>query len=121
MYTDIPGIGTLSYSNRELSKKINMPETTIRRCNKDLEDHHFMKTLDNQDRDLETGCKNQTKVYNLKLLGQAIIWELKQHKQQLDEQDKRIINLENKMNKMENFIQKLMQTFPENETKEFVM
>lgn len=83
MYTEIKGIGKMSYTNRELSNKICMSESTIRRCNNELTNKNLLKTIDNENRDLETGCKTKTKIFNLKDIGQTIIWTLKEHSEQL--------------------------------------
>lgn len=97
MYTDVEGYGKVSYSNADLSKQINMPETTIRRCNQELERKDYLTIIKNECRDIETGCKSDTKIFNLDKLGQAIIWVLKTHEDRLNDHEDRIAALERKL------------------------
>lgn len=83
MYTDIEGIGKISYSNRELADKICMSESTIRRCNIELTNKKLLIEEDNKNRDSETGCHTKTKIFNLSELGQLIIWKLKNHEERI--------------------------------------
>ena len=62
MFKDIQGVGKIGYSNRQLSNKINMPESTIRKCDKELENKNYLTILKNEIRDLETGCFTNTKI-----------------------------------------------------------
>lgn len=73
MYKDVENVGSLSLSNHELSRQINMPESTIRRCNAELVSKDYLTILKNKNRDLQTGCKNETKIFELNKLGQAVI------------------------------------------------
>ena len=63
MFKDIQGVGKIGYSNRQLSNKINMPESTIRKCDKELENKNYLTILKNEIRDLETGCFTNTKIF----------------------------------------------------------
>ena len=90
MFKNIKGVGKISYPNTNLSQQINMPESTIRKCNKELERKNYLTIINNKSRDLETGCKTDTKLYDLNKLGQAIIWTLKDHEDRITE------NTENK-------------------------
>ena len=84
MFTDgNDGKGSLSYTNKELSKKINMSESNISRCNKSLETKGYLTILENQVRDLETGCKTKTKIFHLDKIGQQIVFVLKNHEERL--------------------------------------
>lgn len=73
MYKDVKDLGKLSLSNVNLSKEINMPESTIRKCNAELVSKDYLTILKNENRDLQTGCKTETKIFELNKLGQAII------------------------------------------------
>ena len=73
MYKDIENLGKLSFSNRELADQINMPESTIRRCNAELVSKDYLTILKNESKDIQTGCKTDTKLYDLNKLGQAVI------------------------------------------------
>mgnify|MGYP002515738597 CR=1 FL=1 len=73
MLKDVENYGKLSYSNTTLSEKINMPESTIRKCNKELESKDYLTIIKNESRDIETGLKTETKLFELNKLGQAVI------------------------------------------------
>ena len=97
MYKDVKGYGKISYSNADLSKQINMPETTIRRCNQELERKDYLTIIRNKCRELESGCYSDTKIFDLNKLGQAIIWILKNHEDRLNNHEDRIAALERKL------------------------
>lgn len=108
MYKDIEGLGKISYSNADLSKQINMPETTIRRCNQELERKDYLTIIKNECRDLETGCKADTKIFDLNKLGQAIIWVLKNHEDRLNNHEDRIAKLEAESKAKDKLIEQLL-------------
>lgn len=41
MFKDVKGFGKVSYSNDEISKILNMPITTIYKCNNELKMKNF--------------------------------------------------------------------------------
>lgn len=108
MYKDVEGLGKVSYSNADLSKQINMPETTIRRCNQELERKNYLTIIKNECRDIETGCKADTKIFDLNKLGQAIIWVLKTHEDRLNNHEDRLSQLEEENKKQKELIEKLL-------------
>ena len=73
MYKDLEGVGKIGLSNRNLSQEINMPESTIRRCNAELVSKDYLSIIKNEKKDLQTGCFADTKIMKLKQLGQAVI------------------------------------------------
>lgn len=73
MYTDLEGLGKVSYSNAELADKINMPESTISKCNRELIRQNYLTILKSKLIDPESGCNKEVKVFQLNSLGQAII------------------------------------------------
>lgn len=91
MYKDVEGYGKISYPNRELSKQINMSESSIRKCNKELEYNDYLSIVKNKSVDLETGFNTETKLYKLKEIGQAIIWTLKNHEDKINQNSSDII------------------------------
>lgn len=121
MFKDIEGLGKISYSNLELSKKINMPEATIRKCNKELEQKQYLTVLDNASRDLETGCKTDSKIYDLKKLGQAVIWTLLDHEDKLDNHEDRIAKLEKESAAKDRLIEQLLRERQNPTTIEYIM
>lgn len=108
MFKDVEGLGKISYANATLSKKINMPESTIRKCNLELEHNNYLTLIKNECRDLETGCKTDTKLFDLNKLGQAIIWTLKDHEDRLNDHEDRLIKLEEENRQKNLLIEKLL-------------
>ena len=109
MYKDVEGIGKISLSNRKIAEKINTTEHTVRKCNKELERKNYLTIINNKSRDLETGCKTDTKLYDLNKLGQAIIWTLKDHEDRITDSENRIAKLEEQMAEKDKLIKKLLQ------------
>lgn len=106
MYKDEKSIGKISYSDREMEDKINMSHSTISKCNKELEDLGYLTIVKNKNTELDTGCKKNTKIYNLDKLGQAIIWALQNHENRLNTHEDRLQRLEENQSKV---IQKLLE------------
>lgn len=63
MFKDVKGFGKVSYSNDEISKILNMPITTIYKCNNELKMKNFLTEV-NIEKD-GSGCHTKTKVFNL--------------------------------------------------------
>lgn len=87
------GEGSLSYTNKDLSQKINMSESSISRCNHSLEAKGYLEIIANENREVVTGCKTQTKLFHLNKFGQAVVFLLKNH-------EDRIANNENEIEQM---------------------
>lgn len=115
MYTDVEGLGKISYTNKELSTKINMSEATISRTNNSLIRKNYLSIIKNECRDLETGCKTDTKIFHLRDLDQAIIWTLKSHEDRIEQNTEDIKTLQSKIEKQQLLIDKLLkQIQPDN-------
>lgn len=94
MYKDVEGLGKLSYSNRVMSKHINMPESSIRKCNKELEKKNYLTVIKN-------ASLGDTKIFNLNDLGQAIIWALQNHEERITQNTEKVADLEKRMEVLE--------------------
>ena len=101
MYKDVEGLGKLSYSNLAMSKHINMPESSIRKCNKELEKKNYLTVIKNTSRNLQTGCNTDTKIFNLNELGQAIIWTLQNHEERITQNTEKVADLEKRLEALE--------------------
>lgn len=108
MYKDVEGVGKIGLSNRNLSQEINMPESTIRRCNAELVSKDYLTILKNEKKDLQTGCFTDTKIMKLKQLGQAVIWTLCDHEEQIRQNTQDISKLAERLNQQEQLIQRLL-------------
>lgn len=94
MYKDVEGVGKLSYSNRVMSEHINMPESSIRKCNKELEKKNYLTVIKN-------ASLGDTKIFNLNDLGQAIIWALQNHEERITQNTEKVADLEKRMEVLE--------------------
>ena len=94
MYKDVEGVGKLSYSNRVMSEHINMPESSIRKCNKELEKKNYLTVIKN-------ASLGDTKIFNLNDLGQAIIWALQNHEERITQNTEKVADLEKRMEMLE--------------------
>lgn len=119
MYKDVEGYGKVSYTNKELSEKINMSEATISRTNNSLIRKNYLTIIKNECRDLETGCKTDTKLFHLSDLDQAIIWTLKNHEDRINENSADIKLLKEQIQSQQKLIDTLLKerTIPYSEYK----
>ena len=101
MYTDMEGYGKVSMTNRELAKEINMPESTISKTNRELVKKNYLTIIKNECRDIEIGCKKDTKLFHLTELEQAIIWTLRTHEDRINNHEDQIQQLTQRLNQME--------------------
>lgn len=74
--------GKVSYTNKELSELIHMPEATISKCNRTLQKKGYLE-----------GSNELTKRFQLRKLDQLFIWKFKQ-------QDERITKVEETLDKV---------------------
>lgn len=74
--------GKVSYTNKELSELIHMPEATISKCNRTLQKKGYLEW-----------SNELTKRFQLRKLDQLFIWKFKQ-------QDERITKVEETLNKV---------------------
>lgn len=115
MYTDIKGYGKISKTNKDLSEMINMPESTISKCNRELERKQYLTIIKNCSVDSVSGCHTNTTLIELNKLGQAIVWGLKDHEERISQNTEEILNikesvedLKNKLDARDKLIDKLL-------------
>lgn len=102
MYKDVENYGKVSFPVTTLSKLINMPESTIRNCNKELQQKGYLTELENKSREIDgSNVNTKTKVFYLTKLGQAIIWKLKDHEDRIEQNTKDISDITVRMQAME--------------------
>lgn len=85
MYKDVEGFGKISYSDSELSRKINLDRHTIAKYNKSLEEKGFLTKIPVGKSDEIIGIKVDEKIFYLNKLGQKIIWILQKHEEDIQE------------------------------------
>ena len=89
----VEGEGSMSFTNKELSEKINMSEASVSRCNRSLESKGYLEIINNENREMTTGCKTQTKLFHLNKFGQAVVFLLKNHEDRITETENDIDQL----------------------------
>lgn len=108
MYKDVEGVGKVSFTNKELSEKINMPEATISKANRSLVRKNYLTVVKNESRDLDSGCRTDTKLFQLNKLGQAVIWLLKDHEDRINENTEDIKGLKETVKNQQILIERLL-------------
>jgi hypothetical protein len=94
MYKDSAGYGKISFTNSELSEKINMSESTISKCNRSLSSKDYLTIIKCKNTCEETGLQLQEKIFHLDELGQAVIWALCSHEERIQNNERRLDNNE---------------------------
>jgi hypothetical protein len=107
MFKDIEGYGKISMTNSELSEKINMPESTISKCNRSLTSKDYLSIIRCKNIDEESGVYVQEKFFKLDELGQAVIWALNNHENRIQNNEQRINNNEKDIKILINEVQRL--------------
>jgi DNA-binding MarR family transcriptional regulator len=85
MYKDVEGYGKVSYSDSELASIINLDRHTIAKYNKSLEEQGFLSIVKTDKKDPVTGLRIDEKIFHLNELGQAIIWTLQKHEEDIQD------------------------------------
>ena len=85
------GKGKIGLSNQELGNKINMPKSTVTKCNKTLEAKGYLDII--KARKHESGITINEKFFHLDELGQAIVFTLQNHEERLNKTEQNIENL----------------------------
>lgn len=85
MFKDQKGFGKISYSDMELSGKINMSYGSIVKHHKALEKKGYLTTIKTSAKDSISGLQINEKIFHLDELGQAIIWTLQKHEDAIND------------------------------------
>lgn len=85
MFKDLEGYGKTTYSDLELSSKINMSYKSVVKYSKSLEEKGYLTTVRTSAKDTGTGIMINEKLFHLNELGQAIIWTLQKHEDDINE------------------------------------
>ena len=100
------GKGKISYSNKEIAKKINMSESAVCRINQSLVKKEYLTINKTTKINPTTGLKINEKFYHLNQLQQAIVFALTNH-------EERILENTNDIEKNTNDIEKLKKEIAE--------
>ena len=83
-------VGKISYTNKELSALINMPESTISKNNRSLETKGLLE-----------GASISTKQFKLRELDQLFVWKFKEQDEKLQQHTDKIAALEKHVAELE--------------------
>lgn len=98
--------GKISLTNKQLSEKINMPESTISKINKSLvkKDYAILLNCKNS-----SGINIKEKWYHLNELEQAIVFTLQNHEERIQENTEEIYNLKKENRLLQENYKKLLE------------
>lgn len=82
---DTQGFGKTSYTNDELSEKLNISTWVISKLDKSLVEKGYLDIVKTDKKDLNTGIYINEKFFHLDELGQSIIWTLQKHSEDIQE------------------------------------
>jgi Mn-dependent DtxR family transcriptional regulator len=94
MFKDVEGEGKISYSDTQLSEKINLSYNSITKYNKSLKEKGYLDIIKMGVRDKESGIFINEKIFHLNELEQAIIFTLQNHEDRISTSEKKIEFLE---------------------------
>lgn len=83
--------GKISYKNKELSKLINMSESTISRCNHSLEKKGYLE-----------GAEDYIKRFQLRELDQLFIWKFKEQDERIQKNSEDISEIKKELKRLSN-------------------
>ena len=86
--------GKISYTNKELSEKINMSESSISRVNNSLVKKDYALLLNSKNSE---GLNIKQKWYHLNKLEQAIVFTLQNHEERISNNENKVKSLEKQL------------------------
>jgi DNA-binding MarR family transcriptional regulator len=89
MYKDIAPYGKLSFTNKDLADLINVSEDGVYRLNKSLVRKKVLQILKESKRNLETGCPEELKLFDLQKCGQAALWLIQDNCERIEELERK--------------------------------
>lgn len=104
MFKDVQDIGKVSFTPKELSQLINMPEWEIWKHDRELQEKGYLSIIKGKNRDFETGLPRTERVFNLDLLGQKIIWMLARNTERIKQNTEQIRKLEKDLKMMRKLV-----------------
>ena len=84
MYTETKDLGKISYNYKQLSQKINMPETSLYKTHNALKTKGYLQIMKTNTRDPETGSRGIVFYYDLGELCQQIAWTFRKQEQEIE-------------------------------------
>lgn len=84
LFKDQKGIGKTTYTNEEMADKLNISSRTISRLDTSLVQKGYLNIVKTKEKDPITGLFINEKFFHLDELGQAIIWTLQKHDEDIE-------------------------------------
>lgn len=103
MFKDEEGIGKISYSEKEISERINLSRQSINRCNKSLKEKGYLTLLPTKNP--SGNALVNEKVFKLTELGQAVVFTLQKHDERINENEKTIELMVRRIQELENMLE----------------
>ena len=97
------GFGKTTYSYTEMSENINLSYNTLVKTMDSLKDKGYLDIVPTNSKDPDTGLMKKEKIFHLDELGQAIVFTLQKHDEDIDtlkKQVKILINETKRLNKI---------------------
>lgn len=94
MFKDIEDLGKISFSTKDLSNLINIPEWSVYKHDKELQRKGYLNIIKTHNRDYDTGLPLTEKMFNMKLLGQKVIWLLSRNNERIKRNNEQLIKLQ---------------------------
>lgn len=107
MYKDVENYGKLSFSDSKLAQVLNISESTVKRLNKDLSRKEVLQIYKESKRNLETGCPEELKLFNLRKVGQTALWLIEKNSEDIDKMKEELESCKKLISIMSNKIQEL--------------
>lgn len=101
------GRGKIEYSSYELSDRINMPPSTIRKCDKSLIEKQYITIVKEVRGDLNSGKYRDTKYYNFVKYNEAVCDAIIAHENRLTNIEERLDAQERREKEKDAYIAKL--------------
>lgn len=94
MFKDVEDLGKVSFTTKQLSDLINMPEWEIWKHDRSLQDKGYLNLVKTKNRDFATGLPMTERMFDMEKLGQHLIWLLFKNTQRIRQNSERIKKLQ---------------------------
>lgn len=94
MFKDLQDFGKISFSTKDLSELINMPEWAIYKCDRSLQQKGYLDIVKTKNKDFTTGLQMTERLFNMGMLGQAIIWRLHKNNERIKKNNEQLVKLQ---------------------------
>jgi len=111
------GTGTILLSNIELSDKLHISPSTIKRVDKELKAKNILTIVKSSYTNMETGCNENAKYFHFDQYNRAMIELVENHEERISENSKDIDKMETKVYHLERQLKDALNRISELEEK----